>query len=92
MSSPKVLSISTPEVPTSTHEVPARGTSRVGQVKKGYLLIFDEAEPALGWRLVWASLRGPLLYYASGKFADVQVRLRPLKRACVARLPSGPLG
>ena len=54
------------------------------QVKKGYLLIFDEAEPALGWRLVWASLRGPLLYYASGKFADVQVRLQR-NQACVRR-------
>jgi hypothetical protein len=48
------------------------------QVKKGYLLIYDEAEPGLGWRLVWASLRGPLLYYAAGKFADVQVGSGPL--------------
>ena len=60
-------------------------------MKKGYLLIFDEAEPALGWRLVWASLRGPLLYYASGKFADVQVRLQPSVRASQGS-PRAPLG
>jgi hypothetical protein len=42
------------------------------EVKKGYLLMYDEAQPGLGWRLLWMSLRGPLLYYSSAKFNDVQ--------------------